>query len=139
MSSKRKEGKLEEGNNIKTLLRGPQSPSFLLSNESRDNKRKADPDIASSSLPKKIKHIEVPTIKRSELYWYKDGNVIIQIEDTHFELYRGQLSRASNFFARLLQGSDENPLGPKLHDPLYVHVTEINAADFILLLEWLKT
>lgn len=87
-------------------------------------------------LAKKRKSDEPETARRSE-FWYEDGNVIIQIEDKHFKLYRGQLSGLSTFFADLLQ-DDGKPVRSNIDGcPLY-RVEGTTAGDFEMLLTWVR-
>lgn len=47
------------------------------------NKRKMEQEQVESA--KKMKSAETQTARRSE-FWYEAGNVVIQIDDTHFKL-----------------------------------------------------
>lgn len=60
---------------------------------------------------------------------------MIQIDDIHFKLYRGQLSRISTFFADLFK---ENLINWHMDGcPLY-RVEETTAGDFEALLTWMQ-
>jgi hypothetical protein len=122
-------------------------------NSPSPSKRKQDVALnesQSESSLKRQKLVTPPTdnVRRVSKFWYDDGNVIIQIEDVQFKLYRGQLTRYSTFFADLLSrdcdvdGSQaeikEVAVGehmyPTLHGvPIYI-VTCVHVADFIVLL-----
>jgi hypothetical protein len=117
------------------------------------SKRKQDVALNESQLEsssKRQKLVTPPTdnIRRVSKFWYDDGNVVIQIGDVQFKLYRGQLTRYSTFFADLLSRDcdiDDSQVGirevaagehmyPTLHSvPIYI-VTCVNVADFIVLL-----
>lgn len=97
------------------------------------SKRKAEPETQSAPSNKKTKQNEPASIKRSEKYWFNDGNVVVQIDHTQFQLYRGQLARASKFFADLFSSEVSARLGDL---PLF-RLTNVTARDFALLLAWL--
>ena len=101
------------------------------SEASISSKRKHRSDIEDPStgvLAKRPKSL--PAIKHIN-YWYDDGNVVVQVDDTQFKLYRGQLSRHSTYFAELFQ----EPLTEYCVDghPCYV-IRGTNVEDFVALL-----
>lgn len=104
------------------------------SGETPSKKRKLNSDASQVELTKKSD--EPQTRFRSE-FWHDDGNIVIQIENTYFKLYRGQLSALSTLFADLLQ-DDGKPVGSKMNGcPLY-RVEGTTAEDFESLLTWIE-
>lgn len=92
-----------------------------------------DPNDVPAKRSKSLRLIKHPD------YWYDDGNTVLKVEDTHFKLYRGQLSSHSTYFAELLQ--EPHPL-PDCYvdgDPVYVYVVNgINVKDFEALLNAMR-
>lgn len=65
---------------------------------------------------------EHPSLVRSSEVWFKDGNIILQAEDTLFKVYRGILSRESPFFRDMfsLPQTDVNAAGRLEECPIIV-------------------
>jgi hypothetical protein len=81
-------------------------------------------------------------VLRSRQYWYEDGSVVIQIKQTLYKLYKGQLAQQSDYFRRLFEGSGENVSGVMTRkrknvdvDEVYVVRKNITPHDFEQLLE----
>lgn len=98
-------------------------------------KRKADPAPAASPPAKrnKARPMHVHPRKHDE-FWYLDGNIIVQIQDTRFRLHRSRLTLQSEFFEELFDRKDgpgNIDIRPEMVDghPLYV-VSDVNAEDF---------
>jgi len=99
-------------------------------------KRKHQSDVEDAPtdvLAKRQKSLELMPIYLA--YWYDDGNVIIQIDDTPFKLYCGQLSSHSTYFTELFQ--EPPPQRDIDGGPLYV-VSGTNVVDFVALLNAMK-
>ncbi|KDR79561.1 hypothetical protein GALMADRAFT_93483 [Galerina marginata CBS 339.88] len=71
------------------------------------------PDTARLLDPEDIiKARDVNKLKRSD-YWFDDGNIILQAQNTQFRVHRSILARNSNVFRDMFslpKGSDEEPL-----------------------------
>lgn len=98
-------------------------------------KRKADPAPAPGPPAKrnKARHMHIHPRKHDD-FWYLDGNIIIQINDTRFRLHRSRLTLQSEFFEELFDRKDgpgEIDIRPEMVDghPLYV-VLDVDAEDF---------
>lgn len=106
--------------------------SSSVSQSGSATKRKLDTDEHSASdtqaKKKKACSSNLATTLPSPNFWYDDGNVIIQIEDTQFKLYKGHLTRHSPYFKQLLAGPE-----PTLHVdgvPIYIIDEKTRGAEY---------
>jgi hypothetical protein len=74
--------------------------------------------------------------RKHDKFWHLDGNIIINIENTHFKLHRSRLAEQSQYFADLferkdgLTGMDVEEMDGR---PVYT-VTDVSVKDFEVLL-----
>lgn len=106
----------------------------IIPNSGTKRKHSSDPEEPEAPADVLVKRpkSEPETIKHPD-YWYDDGNVVIQIDNTQFKLYRGQLSRHSAYFADLFKEPAEETQRHVEGYPHYV-VDGTNVEDFQALL-----
>lgn len=104
-------------------------------------KRKAD--VLTSALPRnqleqnsKRSKLNISQPTKHERFWQLDGNIIVNIDNTHFKLHRSRLAQQSEYFSDIFDRKD-TLVGAGLEDidgrPMYT-VTGVGVKDFEVLL-----
>ncbi|KAF7979773.1 hypothetical protein HWV62_40800 [Athelia sp. TMB] len=104
-------------------------------NPSSKSKGKRKADLVPSPPAKRTKSRHPHPVKHDD-FWYLDGNIIIQVDNTRFRLHRSRLALQSEYFAELFDRKDGDiDPGPEIVDghPLYV-VSGVSADDFATML-----
>lgn len=101
-------------------------------------KRKAELFTPQASPEPPVKRSKSNPIqpRRHENFWHLDGNIIINIKNTHFKLHRSRLAEQSQYFSDLFQRKD-GLIGMDVEEmdgrPVYT-VTHVSVKDFEVLL-----
>ena len=84
--------------------------------------------------PRAAQAVFPPLNSRSAEFWYPDGNIIVKVEGTYFNLLRSRLERHCGFFARVFANRGwTNVRGKKV-----VELRDVKLQDFALFLEYLE-
>lgn len=101
-------------------------------------KRKAKPLASPGPLEPKVKRSKPNPMqpRKHDKFWHLDGNIIINIENTHFKLHRSRLAEQSQYFTDLFERKD-HLTGMDVEEidgrPVYT-VTGVGLKDFEVLL-----